>query len=283
MAFVVRQGSVTNDGVFVVAFEDFVAEFRVRTFLFVIEGLTNVMQEATTTAKLGIHAQIGSHCTSQEPDFHRVLQDVLAVRRPVLQFAQGLDHLWMQSRYFASKGCFFAVTDDFAVHVLLHLGQDLFDAGGVNAAIGQQFFHDPPRDLATHTIKTANGDLARGVVDDHVNTSRLLEGPDVAAFFADDPAFEFFFGDGDAADGGLGGVFSGIALHGTGDDFGCFFFGAGLGFFRPLGDQAALFIGQLFVQAREELLLRFFGAEAGDFFQFVCRAGLAVRVPPPDR
>ena len=139
----------------------------------------------------------------------------------------------------------------------------------MDATVLEQFNHDAAGDLAADGIEAADGDLTGGVVDDDVDAGGLFEGANVAAFLADDAALEFFFGDRHAANRGLGGVLGGVALHGSGDDFGGFFLGAGLGFFGALGNQLALFSCQFFIQAGEELLFGFFGAESGQLLQFV--------------
>ena len=56
------------------------------------------------------------------------------------------------------------------------------------------------------------------VVDDHVDAGGLLEGADVPALAADDPALHVVGRDVDGADGRLGGVRRGVALDGRGED-----------------------------------------------------------------
>ena len=65
--------------------------------------------------------------------------------------------------------------------------------------------------------KPAQHDGLGRVVDDQVDAGRLLEGPDVAALAADDPALHLVARQVDDGHGVLGGVVGGDALH-RGDD-----------------------------------------------------------------
>ena len=97
MAFVVGQGGVATVAFSIVALQNFVAQFRVRAFLFVVQGLADVMQQAATTTQLRIHAQIRRQRAGQESDFLRVLQDVLTVRGAILELTKGFDDLRVQA------------------------------------------------------------------------------------------------------------------------------------------------------------------------------------------
>jgi hypothetical protein len=48
-----------------------------------------------------------------------------------------------------------------------------------------------PGDLTPDRVEGADDDGLGGVIDDQVNARRLLEGADVAALAADDPALHF--------------------------------------------------------------------------------------------
>ena len=56
------------------------------------------------------------------------------------------------------------------------------------------------------------------VVDDEVHAGQGLQGADVAALTADDPALHLVVGQGDHRHGGLGHMVGGTALDGQGDD-----------------------------------------------------------------
>ena len=67
-------------------------------------------------------------------------------------------------------------------------------------------------DFAADHVEGADDDHAGRVVDDHVHAGGLLEGADVAALAADDPALHLVVGDAHRAGGGLGGVRGRVTL-----------------------------------------------------------------------
>ena len=74
------------------------------------------------------------------------------------------------------------------------LGDDLLDARGMDAAVGDQLGQRQAGDLAADGVEAADMTTPGGVVDDHVDAGRLLEGADVAALAADDPALHLVAG-----------------------------------------------------------------------------------------
>jgi hypothetical protein len=81
----------------------------------------------------------------------------------------------------------------------LHFGDDFFDAGRMNAAVGNELGQRLPGDLAAHGVETADDHDARRVVDDHVDARRLFKTADVAALAADDATLEIVARDRDGA------------------------------------------------------------------------------------
>ena len=73
-------------------------------------------------------------------------------------------------------------------------------------------------DLAADRVEARQHDRLGRVVDDQVDAGRLLEGADVAALAADDPALHLVARQVDDRDGVLGGVVRGDALHRGHDD-----------------------------------------------------------------
>src|SRR2546423_1504253 len=80
---------------------------------------------------------------------------------------------------------------DAGVHVSLRLLHDLFDATGVDAAVGDQALERQAADLTAHRLEAGYDDGVGRVVDDDVDAGGGLECADVAALAADDPAFHF--------------------------------------------------------------------------------------------
>src|SRR5687768_10520029 len=95
----------------------------------------------------------------------------------------------------------------------------------MDTAVLNQLAEGKPGDLAADVVEGADDDDAGRVVDDDVDSGRLLEGADVAALTADDAALHVVGGDIDSADGGVGGVLGGIAMDGGSEDAAGFFFG----------------------------------------------------------
>ncbi len=154
---------------------------------------------------------LGQHA-GQKGHFDRMPQHVLAVAGAEPQPAEQVNDLGMQAGHVGFLGRFFAVLLDVLLHFGLRLGDDLFDPGRMDAAVGDQLVERHAADFAAHRIEPADDHHARRVVDDHVDAGGLFEGPDVAPFAADDPALHLVAGNVDGAGGGFGGVGGGVAL-----------------------------------------------------------------------
>ncbi len=87
----------------------------------------------------------------------------------------------------------------------------------MDAAVGDELGDGEPGDLAADRVEARQDDRLGRVVDDQVDPGRLLEGPDVAALAADDPALHLVRRQVHDRDRVLGGVVRGHALH-RGDD-----------------------------------------------------------------
>ncbi len=139
----------------------------------------------------------------------------------------------------------------------------------MNAAVLDQLGQGQPGGFAADVVEGADDDDAGRVVDDDVHAGRLLEGADVAPFAADDAALHVVAGDVHRADGGVGGVFGGVALDGGGEDFAGFLLASGLEpflvFLNAIGDLLA----QVFFQSFQKRVLGLFAAQAADFMQFL--------------
>ena len=129
---------------------------------------------------------------------------------------------------------------------------DLLDAGGVDAAVGDEFFERHAGDLAADHVEGADDDNAGGVVDDDVDAGGFFEGADVSAFAADDAAFHFVVGDADGAGGGFGGMHGGVALDGGEQDFAGFFLADFAQHFFVAEDNRAGLLLELLVEDFEE-------------------------------
>ena len=142
-----------------------------------------------------------------------VLEHVLAVARAELEPAEQLDDLGRQTRDAGLVGGRLAGLAHDDVDLGARLGDDLLDAAGVDAAVGDELRDGDPGDLAPDRVEAAKDHGLGRVVDDQVDAGGLLEGADVAALAADDPALHLVGWQVDHRDGVLGGVVGGHALH----------------------------------------------------------------------
>ena len=123
-----------------------------------------------------------------------MVEHVLAVARAELEAADELDHLGRQARDAdVVRGLLARLADD-EVDLGARLVDDLLDAAGVDAAVLDELGEREAGDLAADRVEAAEDDGLRGVVDDQVDAGRLLEGADVAALAADDPALHLVVG-----------------------------------------------------------------------------------------
>ncbi len=92
-------------------------------------------------ARLGllvVETQLHGHDAAQVADLLGVLQDVLGVAGAVLELPQELDDLGMEAVHPGVERGFFPGGADLLFHFLGDLGDDLFDAPGVDAAVGDE-------------------------------------------------------------------------------------------------------------------------------------------------
>ena len=129
-----------------------------------------------------------------------MLEDVLAVRRPVLQPAEELDELGVQVRDRELERGRLPFVPDLLPELRPHLLDDLFDPRRVDPSVDDELFQGEPGDLAPDRLERADHDRLGGVVDDQVDARRGLQGPDVAALPPDDAALEVVGGELDDRD-----------------------------------------------------------------------------------
>ena len=193
------------------------ADGRVRALDLVVDGLADVVEQAAHLGDLDVGADLGRDDRGQVAGLDDVVEHVLAVARAELEPAEELDDLGGQARDAGLVGGLLAGLAHDEVDLGAGLGDDLLDAAGVDAAVGDELGDGEPGDLAADRVEARQDDGLGRVVDDQVDAGRLLEGADVAALAADDPALHLVGRQVDDRDGVLGGVVRGHALH-RGDD-----------------------------------------------------------------
>ena len=170
---------------------------------------------------------------------------------------------------FASSTACPADFQDVLLHLGLRLGDHFLDPRRMNSAVLDQLGQRQPGRLAADVVEGADDHHARRVVDDHVDAGAFLEGADVAALAADDPALHVVAGNVHGADGGVGGVLGGVAVDGGGQDAaGLLLAGLPQVLLVPLqaaGDR----LGQLALEPLQQQRLGLLAAQAADLLQLL--------------
>ena len=165
-----------------------------------------------------IEPQLGGHQPGDVCGLDQVLEHVLPVRRPVAQAAEDRD----QGRVEVGDADLGERVLRGAQAKLLDLGLaplvDLLDPGGVDAAVLDQLGQGDPRRLTSYRVEAGQQHRLGRVVDHHVHPGDLLEGADVAAFSADDPALHLVAGQMNCGDDRLRRLLGGHPLDGVDHD-----------------------------------------------------------------
>jgi hypothetical protein len=108
---------------------------RVRALDLVVHRLADVVKQRRSLGDADISAQLGSHMGRQQSAFKRVLQDILAEARAILQPAQQLDQIRVQAldiRFVGDALAFFAHD---ALDLLLGFRDHFLDSSRMDATI----------------------------------------------------------------------------------------------------------------------------------------------------
>ena len=109
--------------------------------------------------------------------------------------------------------------------------------------------------------------IASGVVDDQIHAGDGLQGADVAALTADDPALHLVVGQVDHGNRRLGGVVGGAALDGGGDDLSALLLRLVLELLLDLLDLLGGLMAHVLLDGIQQELLGLLLGQAGDLFQ----------------
>src|SRR3954453_13623984 len=182
------------------------------------QRLADVVQEGRALRGLHARLQLGGHDPGEVDDLERVLEDVLPVARPEPEAAEDLDQPLVDVAAVGLEDGLLAGLLDDLFDLRLRLVVHLLDPRRMDAAVLDQLRQRQLRDLAPDPVEGREHDRLRGVVDDHVDPGEVLEGPNVAALAADDPALHVVGRQLDQGDRGLGCVIRGHALESVGDE-----------------------------------------------------------------
>ena len=155
------------------------------------------------------------------------------------------------------------------VELLARFGDHLFDAGRVDTAIGHQLFEGQAGYFAADGVEAGDDDGLRGVIHDDFGTGSRFEGADIAAFAADDLAFEVIGIQVEDGDSIFDGVFCTHALNRLDDDFLGLLIGICFGLFDRFFDDSHGVSFCFCAHGVEQLLLGLLFGQAGDAFQFL--------------
>ena len=259
---------VHDFGFLLVLFGQLCAEEGVRQFGFGVWHLADIVQKAGAFRQFRVEAEFCGHGGAEVGHLLRVLQQVLSVGGTVAHLA---DH---PHQFVADvvdtevdAGAFSGLVD-FLFDLFLGLGDHLFDTGGVDTSVGDQFFEGTAGDFAAHGVEAGEEDGVRRVVNDDIDAGEVLEGADVTSFTADDAALDVVVFDGEDGDGVFEGGFHASALDGLDNQFLGFECGGVLRFIHNLLDGDHRFGAGLVLHQLDELFLGLFCRKFGDGFEF---------------
>ena len=246
---------------------------EVRALHLAVDGLADVVHEGGSDGDVRVESDFAGHDAGQPRDFRRVGEHVLPVARAVLEAAHQAADIGVQIVEAEVERDGFTLLAHRLVGLVLHLLDDLFDARGVDAAVGDQAFDGLLRDLAAVGIEARQDDRAGRVVDDEVDARGHFERADVAALAPDDAALEVVARQIDHRHRRLDGVLGGAALDGLGDVVlgavdRCF-----AGFGVEALEQVGGIVARLVFDLLDQQLFGFVGGEAGDALELVLLAG----------
>lgn len=138
----------------------------------------------------------------------------------------------------------------------------------MDPAVVDQLLQGDPGHFPAHRVEAGNDHRFRRIVDDQVDTGQGLQGPDVPAFPADDPALHFIVGQGHYRNRGFRHLIRRTPLDGQGDDFPGLLVRGILGFLFHFLDQAGFVMFDFFPHIVQQFLFGFFAGEPGNPFQF---------------
>src|SRR5690242_4531305 len=193
-------------------------DHRVRALDLVVDGLADVVEQPRQLGDSDVGADLGRHHRGEIADLLGMVQHLLPVAGAETQDAEVADDLRVQTLQAELQDRALPFLFDPLQDLLAGFGYDLLDAGRMDPAIHDQLVERDPGHLTADRVEPADDHGLRGVVDDQVDPGGLLEGADVAPFFADNAALQLVGRQRQHRDRDLGGLVGGDALDGLGDD-----------------------------------------------------------------
>ncbi len=197
---------------------DFGADQRVAALDLVGQGLADVVQQGAPAQQRGVQAELAGHDAGDVRGLDQVPEHVLPVGGAVAEPAEQRHELRVHVRDAELGEGVLPGPDAQLLDVRLAPLVRLLDPLRVDAAVEDQPLQGQPADLAPHRVEAGQQDRLRRVVDDQVDPGDRLEGADVAALAADDPALHVIARQVQDGDHGLAGLLAGDALDGQRHD-----------------------------------------------------------------
>ena len=122
-----------------------------------VDGLADVVEQAAHLGDLDVRADLGGDDRGQVAGLDDVVEHVLAVARAELEPAQQLDDLGGQARDTGLVGGLLAGLAHDELDLGAGLGDDLLDAAGMDAAVGDELGQGDPGDLAADRVEALTG------------------------------------------------------------------------------------------------------------------------------
>jgi hypothetical protein len=139
----------------------------------------------------------------------------------------------------------------------------------MNPAVNDELVQRDPRHLAADGVEAADDHGFWSVVDDEVDTGRLLKSTYVAPFFADDASLQLISWQGQNRDRDFRGLVGCDALNGLGHDFSSPTLALVAGRQFRLTDLARDFVAQLLLDIRHQDSSSFLARHVGDALELL--------------
>src|SRR3989344_4446901 len=174
--------------------EDAAADFDMRTRNFVVQGLADVVEERSGLGHGHVGTQFLGNHASHVGHLDGMLQHILTVTGAKMESAENSEQFGVEIVDFAFHGGRFTLFLDDFIDLRFGLGHKLLDFGRLNATVGNQTIERELGHRAADWVERGEGNGVGRVIDYYLDSGGPLERFDVAAFFADDFAFQFVGG-----------------------------------------------------------------------------------------
>ena len=246
------------------------------------QGLAHVVQHRATFQQHGVHSELAGHHAGDVRGLDQVAEHVLAIGGAVTEPAEQGDQLGVQ----VGDGELHQRVLTRAHAQLLYLALAalvrFLDPLRMDPAVEDEPFQGEPPDLTAHRVEAGQQHRFGRVVDDEVDPGDGLEGADVPAFPADDPALHLVARKVQHGDDRLAGLLAGHPLDGQGHDPPGPFLAVPARRVLGLPDQQRRLALGLVLDTRDQFRLGLIGGQAGGLLQDLAAFLIQpVQVSPP--